>query len=92
MKNHGKNFVSYVMVSPYIIHFITFIAFPVLFSLFLMFHKWNIIGPMEYIGFGNFYHILQDRLFFRALINTLIFLTIHIPLQIVIALFFAELL
>lgn len=92
MKNHGKNFVSYVMVSPYIIHFITFIAFPVVFSLFLMFHKWNIIGPMEYIGFGNFYHILQDRLFFRALTNTLIFLTIHIPLQIVIALFFAELL
>jgi multiple sugar transport system permease protein len=92
MKNHGKNFVSYMMVSPYIIHFITFIAFPVLFSLFLMFHKWNIIGPMEYIGLGNFYHILQDRLFFRALINTLIFLTIHIPLQIVIALFFAELL
>jgi len=80
------------MVSPYIIHFITFIAFPVVFSLFLMFHKWNIIGPMEYIGLGNFYHILQDRLFFRALINTLIFLTIHIPLQIVIALFFAELL
>jgi multiple sugar transport system permease protein len=92
MKNQGKNFVSYAMVSPYIIHFITFIAFPVLFSLFLMFHKWNIIGPMEYIGLGNFYHILQDRLFFRALINTLIFLTIHIPLQIVIALFFAELL
>jgi ABC-type sugar transport system permease subunit len=80
------------MVSPYIIHFITFVAFPVLFSLFLMFHKWNIIGPMEYIGLGNFSHILKDRLFFRALINTMVFLAIHIPLQIVIALFFAELL
>ena len=89
MKNSRKNATSYLMVSPYVIHFVTFIAFPVLFSLFLMFHKWNIIGSMEFIGLGNFHHLMRDRLFFRALFNTLIFLLIHIPLQIIIALFYA---
>lgn len=82
----------YLLVSPYIVHFLAFIAFPVIFSLVLMFHRWNIISPMEPIGFTNFYHLFHDRLFFRSILNTLIFLAIHIPLQIVVALFLAEML
>ncbi|GAB4334569.1 MAG: sugar ABC transporter permease [Calditrichia bacterium] len=82
----------YLMVSPYVIHFLVFIAFPVLFSLFLMFHRWNIIGDMEFVGLANFSRLFRDRLFFRSLLNTLLFLAIHIPLQIIVALFFAELL
>jgi ABC-type sugar transport system permease subunit len=57
-----------------------------------MFHRWNIISPMEFVGFQNFVKLIQDRLFFRSILNTLIFLTIHIPLQIVVALFLAEML
>ncbi|NOQ97732.1 MAG: ABC transporter permease subunit [Calditrichae bacterium] len=92
MKLPKKSLTAYLMVSPYIIHFITFIAFPVLFSFFLMFHKWNIIGSMEFVGLDNFNHLFHDRLFFRAVFNTCVFLLIHIPLQIIVALFFAELL
>ena len=80
------------MVSPYVIFFLTFVAFPVVFSIVLMFHKWNIISPMEFVGFSNFSRLSQDRMFFRSILNTLIFLVIHIPLQIVVALFFAEML
>jgi multiple sugar transport system permease protein len=80
------------MVSPYLIHFIIFVAFPVIFSFVLMFHRWNIISPMEYVGLNNFTRLFQDALFFKAIINTFIFLTIHIPLQIILALFLAELL
>ncbi len=92
MKINTKKITPYLMVSPYIIHFLTFIAFPVFFSLFLMFHTWNIISPMEFAGFNNFYRLIHDRLFFRSILNTLIFLFIHIPLQVAVALFFAELL
>ncbi len=68
------------MISPYLIFFLTFVAFPVLFSIVLMFHKWNIISPMEFVGLKNLVHLMQDRMFFRSLLNTLIFLAIHIPL------------
>jgi multiple sugar transport system permease protein len=78
------------MVSPYIIHFIIFVAFPVAFSLVLIFHKWNIISPMEYIGLGNFIRLFNDEFFFKSVLNTLVFLVIHIPLQIIIALAIAE--
>lgn len=80
------------MVSPYLFHFLIFVAFPVVFSFVLMFHRWNIISPMEYVGLNNFTRLFQDALFFKAIINTFIFLTIHIPLQIILALFLAELL
>ena len=80
------------MVSPYLFHFLVFVAFPVIFSFVLMFHRWNIISPMEYVGLNNFSRLFQDALFFKAIINTFIFLTIHIPLQIILALFLAELL
>ena len=87
-----KSFTSYLMVSPYVIFFLTFVAFPVLFSFVLMFHRWNIISPMEFVGINNFTRLIQDRMFFRSLLNTIIFLVIHIPLQIVVALFLAEML
>lgn len=87
-----KKAVPYLFIAPYLIHFLVFISFPVLFSFFLMFNKWNIIAPMEFIGFQNFYRLIHDHLFFQSIINTLIFLVIHIPLQIIVALFFAVLL
>jgi multiple sugar transport system permease protein len=45
---------------------------------------------MEYIGFGNFIRLFNDEFFFKSVLNTLIFLFIHIPLQIIIALTIAE--
>ncbi|MCH6574173.1 MAG: sugar ABC transporter permease [Bacteroidetes bacterium] len=87
-----KKAIPYLLVSPYIIHFFVFIAFPVVFSIVLTFHKWNIISPMEYTGFANYIRLFQDALFLKSILNTLIFLVIHIPLQIIVALFLAEVL
>jgi len=87
-----KKILPYLLVSPYIIHFILFVAFPVGFSIVLTFHKWNIISPMEYTGLNNYIRLFNDETFLRSMGNTLIFLLIHIPLQIIFALFLAEIL
>src|ERR1035437_5199139 len=88
----SNKIIPYLMIAPYVLHFLVFISFPVLFSFFLMFNQWNIISPMKFIGFQNFYKLINDAQFFRSLLNTLIFLVIHIPLQIMVALFFATML
>lgn len=80
------------MSLPYIISFLLFIAFPLVFSLILVFHKWNIVTPMEWVGLRNFIRLFQDIQFFKAIVNTLLFLAIHIPLQIILALLLAVLL
>jgi multiple sugar transport system permease protein len=81
-----KKFLPYLVVSPYLAHLLLFVLFPVVFSVILTFHKWNIIAPMEYVGLDNFKRLFQDRLFWRAILNTLYFLLVHIPLQIAVAL------
>ena len=91
-KRLRSNIAGFSMVSPYLIHFCVFVAFPLTFSFILVFHKWNIFTPMQPVGLGNFERLFQDVLFFTALKNTLVFLLIHIPLQIVVALFLAVLL
>jgi ABC-type sugar transport system permease subunit len=82
----SKAISSYLLVSPYLVHILVFVLFPVGFSLYLSFHEWNIISPMEYVGLSNYEKLLKDQYFLKSLRNTLIFLAIHIPLQISIAL------
>lgn len=81
-----QRLLPYLVVSPYLLHLLLFVLFPVVFSIFLTFHRWNIISPMEYVGLDNFARLFEDRLFGKAILNTLVFLVIHIPLQIVVAL------
>jgi multiple sugar transport system permease protein len=87
-----KQLLPYLLVSPYLVFVSVFVIFPVLFCFFLTFHKWNIIAPMRFIGTENYARLFHDRLFWKAIGNTLKFLSLHIPLQLVISLFLAQLL
>src|ERR1700733_14296881 len=91
-KFYKKKILPYLLVSPYLIFVAVFVVFPVLFCFILTFHKWNIISPMKFIGVDNYTRLFHDRLFWRAIINTLKFLSLHIPLQITGALLLAVLL
>ncbi len=84
--------IGWLLTSPYIIFFCLFTAFPIIFSFTLIFHRWNIVGPMHFIGLANFQLLFHDPLFWKSILNTLWFLSIHIPLQIGIALILAAIL
>src|SRR5256885_15759619 len=91
-KSKRVRLLPYFLVSPYLLFVMVFVAFPVLFCLVLTFHKWNIIAPMKFIGFDNYARLFHDRLFWKAIGNTVKFLLLHIPLQLVVSLFLAYLL
>ncbi|QDP41311.1 carbohydrate ABC transporter permease [Radiobacillus deserti] len=63
---------GYLYVSPFFILFAIFGLFPMLFSFYLGFQKWNGLGEMEYVGLQNFEWIITDPLFWKSLSNTLI--------------------
>ncbi|HYJ62114.1 MAG TPA: sugar ABC transporter permease, partial [Parafilimonas sp.] len=88
----SKEWLPYLLVSPYLLFVIVFVLFPVLFCFFLTFNKWNIIAPMHFIGIENYRHLFNDKLFWLAIYNTLKFLLLHIPLQLIVSLLLAELL
>jgi len=87
-----KTILPYLLVSPYLIFVVVFVLFPVVFCFFLTFHKWNIIAPMHFVGTANYTRLVHDRLFWKAIGNTLKFLLLHIPLQLVVSLLLAQLL
>ncbi len=88
----GEARTGHLFVAPYVVHLLIFFGYPLVFALVLVFHRWDIVTPMEFVGFRNLVRVFRDDLFLRAILNTGLFLAIHIPLQIAVALLFAELL
>ncbi len=91
-RNWFRGKTGYLMVAPYLLHLALFFGYPLAFSLVLVFHHWDVITPMEFAGTSNIGRLFSDDLFARSILNTGVFLGLHIPLQIGVALFFAELL
>ncbi|MEE8436801.1 MAG: sugar ABC transporter permease, partial [Candidatus Neomarinimicrobiota bacterium] len=91
-KISGGQRTEHLLVAPYYIFFALFIAYPLIFSFVLIFHRWAIVGPLEWVGLSNILELGGDPLFWKSIGNTLIFLIIHVPLQVAFALVLAAIL
>ena len=85
-------------LAPNIIGVLTFVVFPVLFSIMLAFSNWDLRlhnmfkdEPLKFVGFDNFVRLFTEADFLRNLGNTL-FLMIGIPFSVAGSLFAASLL
>jgi len=81
---------GYLFFAPGLIGFLVFMAFPILFSLYLSFTSYNIYSPPKWIGFLN-YKIMftQDPLFWKSLGNTLYYVALSVPLNTVLGVLIA---
>nr|WP_285864749.1 sugar ABC transporter permease [Lederbergia lenta] len=62
---------GYLFISPFFILFGVFGVFPLLFTAYLSFHKWDILGSKEFVGFRNYQLLFtNDPLFWKAVGNT----------------------
>ncbi|WP_039940034.1 carbohydrate ABC transporter permease [Streptomyces himastatinicus] len=62
----------YLAISPFYLLFLGFGLIPVGYSLYLSFHRWDGLGPMEYAGLAQYRYLLGDAQFWHSLTNTLI--------------------
>jgi len=71
LKQSTKDHISgYLYISPFFILFGVFGLFPIVFTAFISFHKWDILGTREYVGFRNYELLFTDPLFWKSLGNT----------------------
>lgn len=63
---------QYVAISPYFVFFLVFGVAPMAFTMLLAFTNWSGLGDIRFVGLENFRYLLTDRLFYRALTNTLV--------------------
>ena len=52
--------------------FAVFGLFPVLFSLYLSFHRWSGLGEREFVGLDQYRFLIKDDTFYLSLWNTLV--------------------
>src|SRR5215468_2272263 len=64
-----------IFVLPVVTFFAAFNLFPTLFGLWLSFTDYDLLNPPVWVGLDNFANLLSDRLFLRAFVNTLVFVT-----------------
>ncbi|WP_078382857.1 carbohydrate ABC transporter permease [Sutcliffiella halmapala] len=90
LKEKTKNAISaYLYISPFFILFAIFGLFPILFSFYLGFQRWNGFGEMEFVGFRNFQLVLSDPLFWKSLSNTIIIGVLGTVPQLIVAILLA---
>ncbi|MBS4218497.1 sugar ABC transporter permease [Bacillus sp. FJAT-49711] len=91
-KKSADRLSGYLFISPFFILFGVFGVFPLLFTSFLSFHKWDILGAKEFIGFQNYKLLFTDPLFWKALGNTFSIWVLSTVPQLIAALIIAFLL
>lgn len=70
-----ERFTGLSMTLPAFIFFIFFIGIPIVRTVLLGFQEWNAIAPAEWVGLDNYIHMLDDAVFQKALLVTLVLTT-----------------
>ena len=61
-----------LFISPWIVGFLVFTAYPIFSSLFYSLTRYNVVDPPKFIGLGNYIDLVTTDLVFRtSLLNTL---------------------
>jgi multiple sugar transport system permease protein len=75
-----------LMAGPYAVFLLIFAVYPIVFALVLVFLQWDLVTTPTFAGTDNIRLLIHDGRFWRAVVNTFVFLSIHVPLQIITAL------
>ena len=73
----------WICVPPIVLYFAAFYLYPVISAISLSLHRWSFMIPEHpFIGLDNYRWVLQDRVFWIALKNTLYFSVFYVILSI----------
>lgn len=77
---------AYALVAPSLFGVVTFLLLPMLVVVWLSLHRWDLLGPIDFVGLGNWSSVLTDPGFGRSLVVTLLFMALVVPTQTVLGL------
>jgi len=83
---------GYALLAPSLFGVVAFLLLPMLVVLWLSLHRWDLLGPMKFVGLSNWRSVLGDSSFGTSLAATLLFTVLVVPVQTLLGLFAAALL
>jgi len=76
-KNAG---VASALIAPSFIPLIAFLILPMVAAVCLSFASWDLLSPIQWIGLGNFKELFTHAIFYKSLLNSVIFIVGYLPL------------
>jgi multiple sugar transport system permease protein len=83
---------GYALLAPSLFGVAAFLLLPILVVVWLSLYRWDLLGPLRYVGLANWRAVLTDPGFGHSLIVTAVFVAIVVPAQTVLGLVTAALL
>lgn len=77
---------GYGLLAPSLFGVVCFLLLPMLVVMWLSLHRWDLLGPIRYVGLDNWYSVLTDPSFGNSLLVTCAFIAIVVPAQVVLGL------
>ncbi len=71
-----------LLAAPYVVFLLVFSLGPIAAALVMVFFEWDMVTAPTFVGLSNVKLLLIDTRFWQAILNTFVFLAIHLPLQI----------
>jgi multiple sugar transport system permease protein len=87
-RNAGRrsSALGYALLAPSLFGVVAFLLLPMLVVIWLSLHRWDLLGPIDYVGLDNWRAVLIDPSFGNSLVVTLMFVAIVVPAQTVLGL------
>lgn len=93
LRDMRKEWTAYLFLAPGLILFAIFTVFAVVYSFYLSFHEWNILEPAKpFVFLDNYIRLFADKRFHRAVINTVYYTALSVPLTMIVGMSIALLL
>ena len=70
---NNERFAGWVFILPALVGTLIFIIIPVICSFGLSFAKWDLLNPIQFVGLANYREIFSEVLFYKILLNTIVF-------------------
>lgn len=93
----ARSIPGYLFITPALIILALFLFVPILISFFISLTDWNIYGMADhamvtFVGLENYTNVFKDAIFWKSLLNTLIFAGVAVPFTMIISLICATVL
>lgn len=81
MSGRRSTVLGYALVAPSLFGVVTFLLLPMLVVAWLSLYRWDLLGPIRFVGLDNWHSVLTDPTFAMSLLVTVAFIAMVVPVQ-----------
>jgi multiple sugar transport system permease protein len=91
-KRLKAHLVGYSFIAPAVLLVLAFLVYPIVFVIYISFNKYNILLAPSPVGLANYKFVFADPNFWNAVLNTIYFVGLAVPFQMIVGLLMAVML